>query len=153
MGKIGKMKVKCGTFLSAAAAMVCLAGCVVPFENCAVSQYDEVVDQENAAFVKQARDTYAARKDFRCDVELKPAESVGVFLSNASHHDFYIADKRDLLLSLENTLAEKMSALRDFNVVNRGAAAGETSASFSAGDGKSGNYRMLYSIVSLALRN
>lgn len=141
-------------FIPPIIAAAILSGCfVVPYEKCAVSQYDEVVDQENAAFVKQARDTYEARKNFRCDVELKPAESVGVFLSHASHRNFSIADKRDLLLSLENSLAARMSALRDFNLVNRGAAVDDVGVPQSVGNGKISNYRMLYSIVSMALRN
>ncbi|MBP5531851.1 MAG: hypothetical protein J6Y54_07485 [Lentisphaeria bacterium] len=134
---------------AAAAMAAAVAGCTVPYSQCVHTDYDDRVDEANAPFVREAAKIYEERKKFRCNLELKPAESVGVFLSNASHRQFSVAQKRDLVLLLENTLAERLAALRDFNVINRAGSAGSTDIAVTTGDAQTKNYLMTYSIVAL----
>ena len=136
--------------VAAAAAMAAaVTGCTVSYNQCIHTDYDDRVDEANAPFVREAAKIYEERKKFRCNLELKPAESVGVFLSNASHRQFSIAQKRDLVLLLENTLAERLATLRDFNVINRAGSAGSTDIAVTTGDAQVKNYLMTYSIIAL----
>ena len=140
-------------FLSFAAAVTAagLTGCYVSYDNCAVTGDDSRMDEENGVFVRQAIQAYNERKEFRCDLELKPAESVGIFLSN-SDQQFSVSDKRNMIMLLENTLAAQLSALRDFNIVNRGNTAGSSEVSVAVAGQTVKNYVMTYSITKLAFR-
>ena len=137
-------------FAAAATLVATISGCQVPYNSCTHTEYDDRVDEANAPFVKAAAKIYEERKKFKCDLELKPAESVGVFLSHSSN-GLAIQKKKELLLLLESTLAERLAALRDFNVINRGVTAADTSAAAASADAAAKKYLMTYSISKLDL--
>jgi len=136
---------------AAAAVAALLTGCQLQFTQCVPMPGDAMVDQDNMPYVVQAQKTYEERKNFRCDVELRPAESVNVFLSGNSFRQYSVSVKRDLVLGLENKLAGMLSGMRDFNLVGRAdAVMDNTGAAVTVGSVAPKNrYLMTYAVTML----
>ncbi|MBQ7208622.1 MAG: hypothetical protein IJS01_12565 [Lentisphaeria bacterium] len=144
------MKRKLFKTLTAAAAGLLAAGCQLQFNECVPMTGDTLTDKDNMPFVVEAKKTYEARTGFRRNVELKLSEAANVFLTNASFREISVPVKRDLLLSLENTLSDQLTGMRDFNLVGR--AANVTSGldpQVSAGPSQSRNHVITYAITSI----
>ena len=136
--------------LTAAAAGLLAAGCQLQFNECVPMTGDTLTDKDNMPFVVEAKKTYESRTGFRRNVELKPSEAANVFLTNASFREISVPVKRDLLLTLENTLSDQLTGMRDFNLVGRAAnVSAGLDPQISVGPSQSRNYLITYSIASL----
>ena len=136
--------------LGAAAAGMLLAGCQLNFSECVPMEGDALIDEANAPFAEKAKEGYEKRLQFRCDLELKPAEEANIFLSSHSFSQYREDVKRDLLLTVKNTLAEQLSGMRDFNLVGQAdSLSGDLAPQVSSEAVKKVNYWMTYSITGL----
>lgn len=145
-------------FFFAAVFAATLTGCIS--YTGAVTPGDELVDEANAPFAKNAAQTFAQRQNFRRPVIIQEAEGVNLFLSPqfVPRSNNYRADalcrnievRRTMLQSAKARLREMVSGLKDLQLT------GDASApmvAVSADDNAASQvYRITYNISNLDLQ-
>ncbi len=139
--------------LGAAGAVLMLAGCATQYTGMAGGG-DDRVDEENMAYAAQAQKSFVARmKAPPRPVVISEAPSMALFLApktqltgNALCNDLDV--RKEVAVASKSYLRDKISHIKDFHLMD------EVQSMVAVGEElpQASNYRLTYSITSLALR-
>lgn len=139
--------------LLAAGSAALLAGCATQYTGMTMDT-DSLVDEENQTYAAQAQKAYEARmKAPPRPVVITEAPSMSFFLEPKSALTGHrlcndLGVRKEVAVASKGYLRDKVSTIKDFKLQD------EAQAMVAVGDelAPSSNYRMTYSITSLALR-